>query len=810
MSPTDTALPPHPAPATPAPRLDFEVSGLHCAACAGSVERAVATLDGVEACSVDFTSARLRVEGAAREEGLAALEEEISARVRKLGYGVRPLNGGAEAGAAGEAGPESGPSEPTTLTSYFLRRRETWPAVAGALLLVPGLVFHEILHWESLWIELPALLALAVAGGPVVRSAWRGLRVNREVNIQALITIAVAGALVIGAWVEAGMVVVLFAMGEHLEGYASARARGAIRALVNTAPEEATRIRRAGTVGAGDTAGDSRDAEERVPVGALVPGDVILVRPGERIPGDGKVLVGRSTVDPSALTGESVPLEKQVGSEVLAGSINGEGALEVEITRPAAETTLHRMIRLVQEAQSERAPVERFINRFARVYTPAVVVLAALVALVPPLLFGAPFWNPDPSTFGWFYRGLALLVIACPCALVISVPASLVSAITNAARTGVLVKGGAHMETLARVRTVAFDKTGTLTEGALTVVGVRSVDCAEASGNGEEACAPCDELLALAAAVEERSEHPVGRAVTAAARDRIHQDRIPEVSGHRALTGRGITADLDGRPITIGSRRHLDLYLPAGGPHRAQADEAALEGRTPVVVEMDGRFLGTITLADVPRGSAPDAVRQLADLGIRTILLSGDSEAAARHLGAQVGIPDVRAELLPEEKVAIVQELRAGGAALAMVGDGINDAPALATADVGIALGGAFGGTDQARDAAAVTLMGDDLRVLPRTIRLARTAMRTVRANVAFAIGVKAVFMVLVLFGLGTMWMAVLADVGATLVVTLYGMRLLRWEWPQPPPFPSTGIPSAERASFSRSRAATTRASSSA
>jgi Zn2+/Cd2+-exporting ATPase len=613
----------------------------------------------------------------------------------------------------------------------------------------------------------------------VVRTAWRGLRVNREVNIQALITIAVAGALVIGAWVEAGMVVVLFALGEHLEGYASARARGAIRALVNTAPEEATRIRRAGGEGEGEE--ERRESRaERIPVGELVPGDVILVRPGERIPGDGRIVLGRSTVNQAALTGESVPLEKDVESEVLAGSINGEGALEVEVTRPASETTLHRMIRLVQEAQSERAPVERFINRFARVYTPAVVVLAALVAVVPPLVFGAPFWNPDPATFGWFYRALALLVIACPCALVISVPASLVSAITNAARTGVLIKGGAHMETLARVRTVAFDKTGTLTEGALTVVGIRSVDCAEAGASGEEPCEPCDELLALAAAVEERSEHPVGRAVTSAARNRLDQGRIPVATGHQALTGRGITASLGGRPITIGSRRHLDLYLPVEGPHRVGADEAALEGRTPVVVEMDGRFLGTITLADVPRASASEALRELGGMGLETILLSGDSEAAARHLGEQVGIADVRAELLPQDKVEVVQELRARRGAVAMVGDGINDAPALATADVGIALGGALGGTDQARDAAAVTLMGDDLRLLPRTIRLARAAMRTVRANVAFAIGIKAVFLVLVLLGLGTMWMAVLADVGATLVVTLYGMRLLRWEGPAP------------------------------
>jgi Zn2+/Cd2+-exporting ATPase len=762
MNPAQTSS--HPS------RLTFEVSGLHCASCARSVERAVETLEGVEGCTLDFSSARLRVEGYVGSEG-------ILERVERLGYQARPLTEG-EVTSGGMEPDEA----PTTLVRYLLTRREAWPAVVGAILLVPGLVFHEILHWEALWIEIPALMALLIAGGPVVRGAWRGLRVNRELNIQALMTVAVVGALVIGAWVEAGMVVVLFVLGENLEAYATARARGAIRQLVSTAPREATRIRRA--------SGQGGQSAERIPVEELVPGDVILVRPGEQIPGDGQIVDGRSTVNQAALTGESVPLEKAVDSEVLAGSINGEGALEVRVTRPASETTLHRMIRMVEEARSERAPVERFIDRFARVYTPAIVVLAAVVAVVPPLAFGAPFWNPDPDTFGWFYRGLALLVIACPCALVISVPASLVSAITNAASSGVLIKGGAHMESLARVRSVAFDKTGTLTEGALTVVGVRSVSCAETDPDSGEACDPCDELLALAAAVEERSEHPVGRAVTSAARDRLSTERIPVATDHQALTGRGITASLGGRPITIGSHRHLDLYLPQEGPHRRGAEEAALQGRTSVVVEMDGRFLGTITLADVPRASASEAIRDLASLGVSTTLISGDSEGAARFLGERVGIDDVRSELLPEAKVKIIQELRARHGTVAMVGDGINDAPALAVCDVGIAVGGALGGTDQAREAADITLMGEDLRLLPRSIRLARAAMRTVRANVAFAIGIKAVFLLLVLAGLGTMWMAVLADVGATLVVTLYGMRLLRWggEGGLAPPAPEPAL----------------------
>lgn len=736
----------------------IRVTGMDCASCARSVEKGVSALEGVETCELDFSSGRLRVSG-------AVAEDEILGRVRALGYDGRSSSSSAAGGAGGE--PSHGP--PTSLLPYLLSRREAWPALIGAVLLVPGLIFHEILHWDALWIELPALAALLIAGAPVVRDGWRGLRINRELNIQALITIAVLGALVIGAWVEAGMVVVLFSLGERLEGYAAARARGAIESLMTTAPDKATRL-------VPGTTEQGPRVQEEVPVEALEPGELILIRPGERIPMDGQVMAGRSTVDQSALTGESVPLEKGEGDPILAGAVNGEGVLEVEVTHLARETILHRMIRMVEEAQRQRAPVERFIDRFARIYTPAVVVLAVLVAIVPPLAFGAPFWNPDPETFGWFYRALALLVIACPCALVISVPVSLVSALTNAARSGVLIKGGAHMETLAGVKAVAFDKTGTLTEGALTVVGVRSVDCVETEPSAEgEACEPCDELLALAAAVEERSEHPVGRAVTLAARDRLPQDRIPVATDHRALTGRGITASLDGRPITVGSRRHLDLYLPREGRHREALTDESQEGRTPVVVEMDGRFLGTITLADVPRKSAVATVAELGEMGITSILLSGDSEGAAHFLAREVGIGEVRAELMPQDKIAIVREIRERYGPVAMVGDGINDAPALAGADVGIAVGGELGGTDQARDAAAVTLMQGDLRALPRTLELARAAMATVRTNVAFAIGIKLVFLLLVLVGMGTMWMAVLADVGATLLVTLYGMRLLRW-----------------------------------
>ena len=733
----------------------FDVRGMDCAACARTLEKGVGGVAGVGTCEVDFASARLQVRGEVQVD-------EVMRRAEALGFQALPRL---------EGSPAAAPPEPVEqrLLPFLLQRRETRFALVGAVLLLPGLIFHEILQWHAHWIEYPALLALALAGWPVLRAAWRGARFNRELNIQALMVIAALGAVVIGAWVEAGMVMVLFALGEALEGFAAARARSAIQGLMTVAPDRAVRIRRAGIPP------ELSGTEEEVPVEALTPGDVIVVRPGERIPMDGEVLTGHSMVDRAALTGESLPVDRGPGDTIMAGEVNGEGVMEVRVTHRAEETTLRRMIRMVEEARGRRAPTQRFIDRFARSYTPLVVALAVVVAVVPPLALGAPFWNPDPDTFGWFYRALALLVVACPCALVISVPASVVSGLTNAARNGVLIKGGAHLEALAGVRGVAFDKTGTLTRGALTVVTVRSLDCPHQGDPEEDPCDSCDELLAVAAAVEGRSEHPVGRAVAAAARERRLVDRGGETTEHRALAGRGMEARVQGRPVTIGSHRHFDQNIPHDGVHCRLAAADAVEGRTPILVEMDGRYLGTITLSDTPRPSAPAAVAELHDLGIRTLLLSGDSEGAVRSLVEGIQVNAFRGDLLPAEKVTAVEEFRAQVGPVAMVGDGINDTPALAAAEVGIAVGGELGGTDQARETAGITLMSDDLRTLPRTIRLARATMRTVRANVAFAIGVKLAFLALVLVGMGTLWMAVLADVGATLLVTLNGVRLLRW-----------------------------------
>ncbi|RRR73630.1 MAG: heavy metal translocating P-type ATPase, partial [Candidatus Viridilinea halotolerans] len=730
----------------------FTIRGLDCAGCAQTVERGVGQLPGVQACTLTFTSERLWVRGE-----LAAAT--IVQRVRDLGY---------EAVATEEVplAPPRATAAPTFL-AFMLARRETRLALVGALLVLPGVVLDEILGWEALWINLLALLAMALTIGPIAHSAWRGLRFNRELNINALMTIAALGAVAIGAYVEAGLVMVLFTIGEALEGYTATRARHAIASLLEVAPATALRL---GT----SCCNSGSVCEERVPIDVLQVGDVVVVRPGERIPMDGTVRAGYSSINQAPITGESRLIEKEPGAEVFAGSINGEGCLELTVTQLAQDNTIARMVRLVAEAQERRAPVQRFVNQFAKYYTPAVVLLALLVATLPPLLFGQPFWNPAPDTFGWFYRGLALLVVACPCALVISTPVSLVSALSAAARNGVLIKGGAYLEALSKVQVVACDKTGTLTAGQPEVVALRSVYCPTPEGVAVAHCVVCDDLLALAGAVERRSEHPLAHAIMAASEARGLTAHIPAAEGVKALVGRGVTGMINGREVFVGSHRAFEGAIAHTPAHCALASQDAAAGHTPVMVSVAGNYYGTITLADVVRPSSREAVAQLHAMGLKAVvMLTGDQQATAERIGAEVGVSAVRADLLPAAKVAAIQALEREYGPVAMVGDGINDTPALATASVGIALGGMGGGTNQAMETADVTLMSDDLRRLPFAIRLSRAAMQTVAVNVALSIGIKLLFLVLVLFGMGTLWMAVLADVGTSLLVTLNGMRLL-------------------------------------
>lgn len=722
----------------------LHVKGMDCTSCAASIESAVANLPDVEQCHVNFTTETMRVVGSANPAAIARL-------VDQLGYAVADPE---EAEATSPAG---------NFFAFIWQRRETRLAALAALLLLPGLVLTELLGQELGWTNALALAALALAGWPVAHDAWRSLRYARRININVLMTIAAVGAVVIGAYVEAAMVMVLFALGEALEGFTADRARNAIRGLMTVAPRTATRL-------------TANGAQEVVDVDTLAVGDVIVVRPGERIAMDGRVREGQTTVDQSAITGESRLMDKGPGDTLFAGSINGAGALELEVTRLAADNTISRMIQMVEAAQERQAPAQRFIDRFAEVYTPVVALLALLTAMVPPLLFGQPFWNPDAETTGWLYRGLALLVVACPCALVISTPVTIISAISNAARQGVLIKGGVYLEKLSQVRTIALDKTGTLTEGRPVVTTIRSAACqANGAACGWPDCAPCADVLGLAGAVESRSEHPLANAVTNAFEAHGLSARYSKASDVSALTGRGVTGWVNGRRVQVGSHRWFDEQVPHSDAMCALAAAEAAQGQTPLLVGADGDYLGTITVADAIRPSSKGIIDQLKALGIHTIvMLTGDEQSTAQRIAADLGITDVRSELLPEEKVGAVRALQAESGTIAMVGDGINDAPALASADIGIAIGGA-GSTTQAMETADMTLMDQSLERLPFLIRLSRAAMRTIRTNIVLSIGIKLLFLLLVLVGVGTMWMAVLADVGTSVLVTLYGMRLLRF-----------------------------------
>ena len=624
----------------------------------------------------------------------------------------------------------------------FAQRDTTLTAAAGGLTIL-GLLL-ALLDWEMgslvLWVA-----AILVGGAPIAQLAARELWHTRSLSINTLMVIAVAGAAFIGEWAEAAIVVTLFALGEALEGYAADRARSALDGLLELAPPVALRLLPGGDL-------------EEVPVERLVVGDRVLVRPGDLVSVDGVVRSGRSTVDQSSITGESMPQDKELGDEVFAGTVNGDGALEVDVTRLAADNTLSRMVALVQDAQSRQAPVQRFIDRFARVYTPAVTVAAVLVATVPPLLFGAPFLGER----GWLMRALQMLVIACPCALVISTPVSVVSAMTNAASRGVLVKGGRYLDALSRVRVFAFDKTGTLTEGKPVATDIIDV-CA---------CGRCPENCGLqhAASLEAQSSHPLARALLAEAK--VQQLELSPAQDVKVLGGRGIEGTVNGSPVTVASHAHFDQYFPHDPAICQLAEELAEQGKTVILVQHDDLVCGLFGVADVPREKSREVLAALKVEGLHTVMLTGDSAPVAAEIGRQVGVDQVLAELLPEDKLAAVVELAARYGPVAMVGDGVNDAPALAQADVGIAMGGA--GSDQAMETADVVLMGDDLTQLPFVMALSRRTRRVITGNIVFALAVKAIVFALAAAGLATLWMAVVADVGASVAVILNGMRLRR------------------------------------
>jgi Cd2+/Zn2+-exporting ATPase len=691
----------------------FRIEGMDCHEEVAILERRLKSLAGLEMLDADVVGQRLRIQYDAAKLTTSGIAEAV-----------------AQTGMRAWLEHE----EPRLASASIWRERLV--LLSGAFLAF-GLVTQLSSAPTATWLS-SYLVAVALAGSQTARRAWLSMRAG-HLDIHVLMMVAVAGAIALGEWAEGASVVFLFALAQVLEARAMERARGAIRALMDLAPADAL-VRRAG-------------AEAIVPVDEIAVGDLVIVRPGEKIPLDGLVDAGQSHVNQAPITGESLPVLKEPGDEVFGGAINGRGALEVTVTRLRRDSTLARIIHLVERAQAQRAPSQTFVDRFARVYTPIVLVLACAIALVPPIVAGGD-WGT------WIYRSLVLLVISCPCALVISTPVSIVSALAAAARKGVLIKGGARLERLAAVRCIAFDKTGTLTRGRLRVTDIVPL-------NGT----PPSETLALAASLESRSEHPIAQAIVA----RAAADDVPLTRAERveALPGLGAEGEVAGRTVVVGSHRLVEQRGWVGTTvDRATRALAAL-GKSTVVVAADGTATGVIGVADEIRANARETVGMLAQHGIEHIvLLTGDHELAARALADSVGITDYRSALLPEQKLAAVEQLRARYGALAMVGDGINDAPALAAADVGIAMGVA--GTDAALETADVALMADELAKIPYALRLSRATVRNIRVNVGFSLVLKAAFLVLALTGHATLWMAVVADMGASLVVIGNALRLLR------------------------------------
>jgi Cd2+/Zn2+-exporting ATPase len=721
----------------------YTIAGMDCADCARHVEQGVAQLPGVAHPRVNFITGLLDFEGETDETALAQ-------RVEALGYHLLPA----------QTAPTGDPAKRESSLVGFLHflwgQGEMHLALGGGA----ALLFSVLLPLPGTLRQALQIIALAVAGYPVARVGLVTLWINHTISINLLMTIAAIGAVILGDLTEAATLIFLFDLSEALEGYTTDRARRTLGQLNQLAPSQAQRLGPAG--------------EETVPVAQLQPGEHILVRPGERLPVDGRVASGASEVNQAPITGESLPVPKAGGDEVYAGSINGSGALIVQVTHLAADSTLARIVRMVTEAQSRRAPSQRLIDRFAQIYTPAVVAVAVLVAAVPPLFFGQPFLS-SPGETGWLYRALALLVISCPCALVISAPATIISAITAAARQGVLFKGGAYLEALAGVRQVAFDKTGTLTQGAPAVTHYQAVDC-----TGTEDCPACQDVLALAAALEQRSSHPLARAVVGAAGVQGLAGRYPAAEDLTQLNGRGLQGHIGGQLATIGSHALFDDQHPHPAAFCQTVSQAEEGGQTAMLLCDGQRVRGFITVADQPRPESQAVVAELHQLGLRTAMLTGDNRAVAANVGAQLGIDDVRAGLLPDEKVAAVAALNVAAGQVAMVGDGINDTPALSAASLGIAMGGA--GSPAAMETADVVLMSGDLTHLPFAIRLARRAMTLIRQNVAASLAIKLGFILLAMGGVASLWMAVAADTGLALLVTLNGLRAGRVRY-EPIPF---------------------------
>ncbi|EKS34528.1 MAG: cadmium-translocating P-type ATPase [Bradyrhizobium sp.] len=715
--------------------MRFQVEGMDCSSCATKIENAVRRMPGVTDVSVSVAGGTVTVGHDA--DGID--RDEVRNRISGLGYRVARAEGDGlqgEEGTAARSGDEDAAAWWRTGKGMLAIGSGT--ALAAAFALGKALPVTE--HWAF-------LVAMLVGLVPIARRAIAAAQAGTPFSIEMLMSIAAVGAVIIGATEEAATVVFLFLIGELLEGVASGRARASIRSLAQLVPKTA-RL---------ELDGQTKD----VPADSLQIGATIQVRPGDRVPADGTILSGESAVDEAPVTGESTPVRKGPEASLFAGSVNGDGLLRVRVTAAAADNTIARVVRLVEEAQESKAPTERLIDRFSRYYTPGVVAMAALVAIVPPLMLGGEW-------IGWIYKGLAILLIGCPCALVISTPAAVAASLSAGARRGLLLKGGAVLEQIGRITVACFDKTGTLTAGKPQVTDIFGFGCSEA------------EVLRFAAALEAGSNHPLATAILAKATE--HRISLPPVSVSKAVGGKGVSATVEETAVFLGSPQAAAQLAPLTPEQNALIASLNDEGKTVSIVVVGDRIAGAIAMRDEPRPDARSGLKLLTDAGIRTVMLTGDNRRTANAIGQELGI-DVEAELLPEDKQRIVGRFQQAGWSVAKVGDGINDAPALAAADVGIAMGG---GTDVALETADAAVLHGRVADVAAMVDLSRRTMSNIRQNIAVALGLKAVFLVSTVVGLTGLWPAILADTGATVLVTMNALRLLR---------PSTTAPSGSGAS---------------
>lgn len=709
----------------------FQVQGLDCAEEATALRNTVGKLPGVSELSFDVLRGMMIV-----EHEPAVSDERIVETVARTGMRAKVWRDTAQ-----DADKRDGHG----------RRWKTWVTIGSGAALGVGFLIHGFMHgWTeaigAVESDFPAavvamyLLSTALGASPVLPKAWFALR-GWRLDMNVLMTVAVAGAIAIGELSEAATVSFLFALSLALEAWSVGRARRAIEALMKLTPDTARVLRPDGS-------------EVMLPASEVNVGDKLVVRPGEKFPLDGKVLKGETTVNQAPITGESVPVAKQPGDDVFAGTINQDGAVEVETTKRADDSTLARIVRLVTDAQRKRSPTEQWVETFARYYTPSVMALAVAVMLLPPLLLAEASWS------NWFYQGLVLLVIACPCALVISTPVSVVAALASAANQGVLVKGASYLELASKLKALALDKTGTLTAGRPEVKAVVAL-----SGHTEH------ETLEIAAAIEARSQHPLAEAIVRHAESQGLKPKPAE--DFQAIGGKGATAKLNGETVWIGSHRAFEQRGEETPELHDRMEQLAARGHSVVVIAAHEHVCGLIALGDVIRPNAKDALASMHKAGIKQlVMLTGDNPGVAKKVAAEVGLDDVRAELLPEDKVAAIEELVSQHHIVGMIGDGVNDAPAMARASLGIAMGAA--GTDAALETADIALMSDDLSRVAWLIDHSHRTLRIIRQNIIASLGVKAVFVVLTIFGHATLWLAIAADMGVSLAVVFNALRLLR------------------------------------